>query len=91
MEMTGKRVQNRKAPVPRFREDDDRNFKVIKITNSNRTNPPKDHILLGHLSPNRFLNNFNSRDARGIALIANNEENVENLDGTALLDSKTML
>lgn len=34
------------------------------------SNPPKDHILLGHLSPNRYLNNFNNRDIKDIAMVA---------------------
>lgn len=40
---------------------------IIKQRNEASTNPPRPQVLLSHLSPNRFLNNFHNLDSNAMA------------------------
>jgi len=61
---------------------------LIKAKKESILHPPKERILLSHLSPNRFLNNFHMKDPRFIinAFLLD----VPTVDGLVLLDSKSV-
>jgi len=64
------------------------NVRAIKQKNEALANPPRPHSFFAHLSPNRFLNNFHSKDPRFIVhgILSTGVTD----DGLVLLDAKSI-
>jgi hypothetical protein len=82
-------LKKKSKSVPKFHEErDPSKYNLIIRANESISNPPKQQILISHLSPNRFLNNFHVRDPK---LIANSYINKGDIvEGLTLLDMKSL-
>jgi hypothetical protein len=59
--------KGQKEPTPVFRDSRDMSSLKYTINSNSLLNPPRPQIILSHLSPNRFLNNFHISDPKLIA------------------------